>query len=103
VTDQAASILVTGGTGTLGRLVVQRLTPGAQVRVLSRQPAPAGHDPVSWATGDLRTGRGVEAAVSGAGVVVHCATTLGKGDVEGARHLIDAALMCGPGRAKRPV
>jgi uncharacterized protein YbjT (DUF2867 family) len=42
-------ILVTGGTGTLGRILVQRLTaePDAQVRVLSRRPAPAGQLPAS--------------------------------------------------------
>jgi uncharacterized protein YbjT (DUF2867 family) len=36
-------ILVTGGSGTLGRSVVARLlAAGHQVRVLSRQPRPAG-------------------------------------------------------------
>jgi uncharacterized protein YbjT (DUF2867 family) len=52
-------ILVTGGTGTLGRILVQRLTaePDAQVRVLSRRPAPAGQLPAGWATADLRAGR----------------------------------------------
>jgi uncharacterized protein YbjT (DUF2867 family) len=90
-------ILVTGGTGTLGRVVVQRLTAerGAQVRVLSRRPAPAEHGPAGWATGDLRAGRGIEAAVAGADVIVHCATSLGAGDVEAARHLIDAAQRAG--------
>jgi uncharacterized protein YbjT (DUF2867 family) len=95
VTHVTGPILVTGGTGTLGRLVVQRLTPGAQVRVLSRGPAPPGHDQAGWATGDLRAGRGVDAAVSGAAVIVHCATTLGKGDVQVARHLIGAARRAG--------
>ena len=85
------SILVTGGTGTLGRLVVQQVTPGAQVRVLSCRPAPSGHDQADWAIGDLRTGRGIDAAVSGADVIVHCATSFGGGDVDAARRLIDAA------------
>jgi FlaA1/EpsC-like NDP-sugar epimerase len=36
-------ILVTGGSGTLGRGVVDRLLAGGhQVRVLSRRPRPAG-------------------------------------------------------------
>jgi uncharacterized protein YbjT (DUF2867 family) len=87
-------ILVTGGTGTLGRLVVQRLT-AAQVRVLSRRPAPSGHGPADWVTGDLKSGRGVDAAVAEAGVIVHCATTLSKDDVEAARHLIGAAQRAG--------
>jgi uncharacterized protein YbjT (DUF2867 family) len=87
-------ILVTGGTGTLGKMVVQRLTEqGRPVRVLSRRPASAEPGPVGWATGDLRAGRGVDAAVSGAEVIVHCAT--GRGDVGAARNLIEAAQRAG--------
>lgn len=92
-------ILVTGGTGTLGRIVVQRLAAqGRDVRVLSRRPrsagwTAAGPGPAEWATGDLRRGRGIEAAVAGADVIVHCAT--GLGDVGAARHLIAAALGAG--------
>ena len=38
----AAQILVTGGTGTLGRLVVARLrAAGSTVRILSRRPGTA--------------------------------------------------------------
>jgi uncharacterized protein YbjT (DUF2867 family) len=89
-------ILVTGGTGTLGRVVVQRLTEqGRQVRVLSRRPPPAGPGPATWFTGDLRVGRGIDPAVAGVDVIVHCAT--GRGDAAAARHLIDAA-----GRGGRP-
>ncbi|HET9006123.1 MAG TPA: NAD-dependent epimerase/dehydratase family protein, partial [Actinomycetes bacterium] len=64
--------LVTGGTGTLGRLVVPRLRDaGAEVRVLSRRP----HEPadgVEFAVGDLATGEGLDAAVDGIGTIVHC-------------------------------
>jgi uncharacterized protein YbjT (DUF2867 family) len=88
------SILVTGGTGTLGRLVVERLkAQGHDVRVLSRRPPPAGPGATAWATGDLREGRGIEAAVAGAEVIVHCAT--GRGDVGAASHLIEAARRAG--------
>ena len=93
-------ILVTGGTGTLGRIVVRRLEiQGHNVRVLSRRPpppawSPGGHDgPAAWATGDLRRDRGIDAAVAGADVIVHCAT--GLGDVAAAGHLIDAARRAG--------
>jgi uncharacterized protein YbjT (DUF2867 family) len=87
-------ILVTGGTGTLGRVVVERLAAqGRQVRVLSRRPPPAERGPAEWATGDLKTGRGIDAAVAGADVIVHCAT--GLGDVGAAQHLIASARRAG--------
>jgi uncharacterized protein YbjT (DUF2867 family) len=66
-------ILVTGGTGHLGRDIVGRLKDqGHQVRVLARTP---GQDPaVEWIQGDLTTGRGITDAVSGAEVIVHAAS-----------------------------
>ena len=88
------SILVTGGTGTLGRIVVERLNANCQnVRVLSRRPRPPGTEATAWATGDLRKGSGIDAAVAGVDVIVHCAT--GRGDVAAARHLIEAARRAG--------
>jgi uncharacterized protein YbjT (DUF2867 family) len=66
-------ILVTGGTGHLGRDVVSRLKDqGHQVRVLARTP---GQDTdVEWIQGDLATGRGITEAVSGTDVIVHAAS-----------------------------
>ena len=87
-------ILVTGGTGTLGRLVVARLRDaGHDVRVLSRsrRDGEAGVEPV---TGDLATGDGIDDAVAGAEVVVHCAGS-SKGDEDKARHLVRAASRAG--------
>ena len=92
----AAPVLVTGGTGTLGRLVVARLrAAGGTVRVLSRQPRePAGG--VEQVTGDLATGAGIEAAVDGVDTVVHCAGGP-TGDGDKARHLVRAAAPAGVG------
>ena len=71
--DARALILVTGGTGTLGRLVVSRLQDGGrELRVLSRTSREAG-DGIEFVTGDLTTGEGIEAALEGAEVIVHCA------------------------------
>lgn len=87
-------VLVTGGTGTLGRAVVrQLLADGHDTRVLSRRPRPAGdRKAYEWATGDLNTGEGVDAAVTGVRVIIHCATTGNRKDVAITRNLTDAAL-----------
>lgn len=86
-------ILVTGGTGGLGRRVVPRLVgAGRAVRVLSRRP----HEPapgVEYVAGDLETGAGVEAAVEGVQVVLHCAATgKPKEDATQIDNLVRAAL-----------
>ena len=90
-------ILVTGGTGTLGRLVVPRLREaGAKVRVLSRQAREdhgVGGD-VEFVRGDLDTGEGIDAAVAGAQVIVHCAGAQ-KGDGDKAQALVRAASRAG--------
>lgn len=90
----ATPILVTGGTGTLGRLVVARLREdGRDVRVLSRRSRQP-RDGVHFTTGDLSSGHGVDAAVSGAATVVHCAGSA-KGDEDKARNLVQAASRAG--------
>src|SRR5262245_12622710 len=87
-------ILVTGGTGTLGRLVVRRLREaGRDVRVLSRRGKGPG-DGVEYVAGDLNTGVGVDAAVDGVETIVHCAGSA-KGDDDKARTLARAATPAG--------
>jgi uncharacterized protein YbjT (DUF2867 family) len=83
-------ILVTGGTGTLGRLVVRRLRDaGCDVRVLSRRSR-AAKDGIQFMTGDLATGKGIEPAVDGVATIVHCAGS-NKGDADLTRNLVRAA------------
>jgi uncharacterized protein YbjT (DUF2867 family) len=87
-------ILVTGGTGTLGRRVVPRLrAAGRDVRVLSRHGR-ADEDGIRYLTGDLATGEGVELALDGVQTIIHCAGTA-KGDEVKARHLVEAASRAG--------
>lgn len=89
-----APILVTGGTGTLGRRVVPRLTGvGHTVRVLARHGR-ADEDGVHYVTGDLTTGEGIEPAVDGVETIVHLAGTQ-KGDEVKARNLVQAASRAG--------
>lgn len=84
------TILVTGGTGTLGRHVVARLRDsGSDIRVLSRSDHET-DDGVEFVRGDLSTGEGVGSAMQGAGVVLHLAGS-NKGDDIKARHLVEAA------------
>ena len=135
------TILVTGGTGALGRDVVRQLLaasgdlPGSSttddpsspghpsgtvhpagagqdsgassplatgdstgVRVLSRRERRGG-DPAAagWAVGDLRTGAGLDQALDGADVIVHCASNpfRPKDDLTAARNLFAAAQRAG--------
>ncbi|MFF4442942.1 SDR family oxidoreductase [Streptomyces sp. NPDC001621] len=79
------TILVTGGTGTLGRVVTDELRAGGhEVRVLSRHARP-------YAV-DLREGGpGLDTALAGVETVVHCASSPRGGDEKAAAHLIEAA------------
>jgi uncharacterized protein YbjT (DUF2867 family) len=82
----AKLILVTGGTGTLGRVVAERLLDaGAHVRVLSRGLRTIGRAP--QVVGDVRTGEGLAEAMRDVNAVVHC--------VDPAHHVVDAALAAG--------
>ncbi len=75
-------ILVTGGTGTLGRALVPRLrADGHEVRVLSRR---------TDFVGDLRTGAGLAEAIDGTDVIVHAASDQ-RHDVEATGNLLTAA------------
>jgi uncharacterized protein YbjT (DUF2867 family) len=90
----SSPVLLTGGTGTLGRLVLTRLLEaGREVRVLSRGNHDSG-DGVDYVTGDLDTGAGVDAAVQGVGTIVHCAGSA-KGDEVRARNLVGPAARAG--------
>lgn len=89
-----AKILVTGGTGTLGRLVVARLAAeGSDIRVLSRQErenAPG----IEYVKGDLATGEGADEAVVGIETIIHCAGS-GRGDEVKTKNLVQAASKAG--------
>ena len=90
----ASPVLVTGGTGRLGKLVVARLQDsGCDVRVLARHDRPTPHG-VKFFTADLRAGQGIEPAVTAAAAIIHCATST-RGDAEATRNLVAAASRTG--------
>ncbi|MEV5613309.1 SDR family oxidoreductase [Streptomyces sp. NPDC052225] len=79
------TILVTGGTGTLGRHVTARLRDaGHEVRVLSRSAQP-------YAVDLRKGGPALDRAVADVDVIVHCASTQTGGDEKAAANLIAAA------------
>ena len=66
------TVLITGGTGHLGRDLVSRLKGSYRIRVVARS---AGSDPdVEWVRGDLATGEGIADAVVGTQTLIHAAT-----------------------------
>ena len=86
----APIVLVTGGTGTLGRHVVERLhRAGCEVRVLSRSRH-EDREGVRHVVGDLATGEGLVPALQRVTAIVHCASGQ-KGDAEATRALVRAA------------
>src|ERR1700754_2759575 len=88
------TMLVTGGTGTLGRLVVPLIqAAGWNVRVLSRHTGDRS-DGIDYRAVDLLKGDGLDAAVEGVDVVLHLAGGP-KGDDIGTRNLVAAAERAG--------
>ena len=80
-------VLVAGGTGTVGRAVVDHLlAEGADVRVLSRGRRSRNRD-VEHVTGNVRSGDGLDAAAAGVDTIVAC--------VDPVEHLVAAAVRAG--------
>jgi uncharacterized protein YbjT (DUF2867 family) len=78
------TILITGGTGRLGRHVVAALRSRSQtVRILSR------HVGTDHAVADLATGVGLAEALDGVDTVLHLATSRSR-DIDQTRRLLDA-------------
>ncbi len=84
-------VLVTGGTGFIGRAVIDRLLhdcPGIMVRSLSlpgETAPPRWQDRVTVVHGDITSTRDVAAATQGVATIIHLAALLGAGDYD--KHL----------------
>src|SRR5689334_19096930 len=99
-------VLVTGGTGMLGRVLVPKLqAAGYVVRVMSRKArAIQGDVPkdvpterlytVEWAQADVLTGEGLAESVTDVDVVIHGATSpmqdIHAVEVDGTRNVVEA-------------
>lgn len=84
-----SAVLVTGGTGQVGRALLPLLHgAGHDVRVASRTPERSARTPGQLVEVDLVTGDGLASALAGVDVVVHLATTNGRRDEEMMRTLI---------------
>ena len=96
-----ALILVTGGTGQLGRAIVAQLAETPHVaRVMSRRAAPERQrQGQEWARADLATGEGLAEALDGVYVVAHCASNPAgdthQSDVLGTKQLLQQARRSG--------
>jgi nucleoside-diphosphate-sugar epimerase len=96
-------LAVTGGTGFVGtRLIALALEAGHEVRALTRrdQPTRAG---VTWIRGDLDATDALRTLCEGADAVIHVAGVVNapdaqgfaRGNIEGTRHMLEAALAAG--------
>ena len=88
-----ARVLVTGGTGMLGRrLVPQLLERGHEVRVVTRHAVSVASG-AEAIRGDVRTGRGLQRAARGVDTVIHAATNPRRGarktEVLGTRNVLE--------------
>jgi uncharacterized protein YbjT (DUF2867 family) len=93
-------VLVTGGSGALGRHVVRRLVDsGHKARIFSRKPG----DGDDWIQGNIATGAGLELAVKDIDAIVHAASDAAAPqryratDVLGTRRLVAMAREAGVG------
>src|SRR5688500_14189043 len=90
------NVLVTGGTGNLGRALTLAVTAaGHTVRIMSRRARPQSPaNSFEWAQSDIALGEGVREAVAGVAAILHAASDPRRAqavDVNGTRRLVEAA------------
>jgi uncharacterized protein YbjT (DUF2867 family) len=96
----AMKVLVTGGTGNLGRALTRAVTATRHtVRIMSRRDRPQlATNNFEWAQADIALGEGVREAVAGVDAILHAASDPRRAravDVNGTRHLVEAAQASG--------
>lgn len=99
-------ILVTGGSGSLGRaLVAKLLAAGKPVRVFDRRAPETPVTGVDYVVGDLGDAASVDKAVEGVDTVIHAGAVMKgtwaehqRGTIEGTRNVVDACRKHGVAR-----
>lgn len=101
-------VLVTGGTGYLGRAVVQALAARGHEPVVFARSATTSGLAGTLVDGDIRDRRALERAAATCGAICHMAALVSiwrhrakdfdDVNVEGLRHVIEVAAACGVGR-----
>jgi len=95
------TVLVTGGTGTLGRHIITTLVKnGHTARIMSRSSRPttltAGTE---WAQANMETGQGISEAVSGVDTIIHTASSpfqhMQQVDIDGTKLLLEKSRIAG--------
>jgi nucleoside-diphosphate-sugar epimerase len=97
------TVLVTGGSGGLGKFLLERLRASYRTRALEHRTPVEADEVVS---GDIVTGRGLDEAVAGADAVIHLAAlthsrraaAYATVNLEGTRRLLKAAERAGVAR-----
>lgn len=87
------NILITGGTGALGKEIVKQLIPLAQINVISTKRAAKLEDHVNVVKADITDFESLQAVVGAADVIVHCASNPANAkavDLQGTRNLLAA-------------
>ena len=93
-------VLITGGTGVLGRALLPHLVDGGfTVRIMSRSARKLGYDAaVEWAQAEIETGVGLAEAVEDVDIIIHAASSPFKPkevDVQGTAKLLQQAEAAG--------
>lgn len=75
--QQVTKVLVTGGTGFIGRNTVERLRKRKDIDLyaISYKRQPFTHDGVSWINSDLRNAEHIQMLFRGMDIVIHAAAT----------------------------